>query len=145
MEPACVLGRPIHMRIGAALVIALTVSSLTACGAQSAGPAGDRSGVTGRVRLGPQCPVEREGDPCPDEPAADSWVTVATQQGGDSYAGGHVVARTTTDANGRYRVDLPPGRYVVTAQAGMSCELAATRVTSGAFAKVDIPCDTGIR
>ena len=56
-----------------------------------------------------------------------------------------VVARTTTHADGSYRVAVPPGMYVVTAHAGMSCELMNIRVTSGAYSKVDIPCDTGIR
>ena len=56
-----------------------------------------------------------------------------------------VVARATTDADGSYRVAVSPGMYVVTAQAGMSCELMDRRVTAGAYSKVDIPCDTGIR
>ncbi len=37
------------------------------------------------------------------------------------------------------------GDNVVTADAGMSCELMDARVTNGACAKVDIPCDSGIR
>jgi hypothetical protein len=60
-------------------------------------------------------------------------------------AGGEVVARTTTDADGNYRVAVTPGTCVVNAKAGMSCELMKARVTSGAYSKVDIPCDTGIR
>ena len=83
--------------------------------------------------------------PCADEPAAGSRVTVAEQLPGDSYAGGEVVARTTTDADGSYRVAVAPGDYVVTADAGMSCELMDVRVTTGAYSQVDIPCDTGIR
>jgi hypothetical protein len=35
--------------------------------------------------------------------------------------------------------------YVVTADAGMSCELMDARVVAGAYSKVDISCDTGIR
>jgi hypothetical protein len=80
-----------------------------------------------------------------DEPAADARVTVAKQLSGASYASGEVVARTTTDADGSYRVAVAPGDYVVTADAGMSCELMDVRVTTGAYSKVDIPCDTGIR
>ena len=46
---------------------------------------------------------------------------------------------------GNYRVGVAPGKYVVTADAGMSCELMDARVEAGAYSKVDIPCDTGIR
>jgi len=93
----------------------------------------DQSGVAGRVYLGPQCPVETEGEPCEDEPAAGSRVTVAKQLPGDSYAGGEVVVRTTTDADGSYRVAVAPGMYVVTADAGMSCELMDVRVERRLF------------
>jgi hypothetical protein len=133
------------MRMSGALIIALVVSSLAGCGAQDPGTTRDRSGVAGRVHLGPQCPVETEGDPCQDQPAAGARVTVARQLPGNPGAGGEVVARTTTDADGTYRVAVPPGTYVVTARAGMSCEPRDTQVTSGAHSKVDIACDTGIR
>ncbi len=130
---------------GGVLIIAVIVSSLGGCGARDPGTTLDQSGVAGSVHLGPQCPVETEGDPCEDKPAAGSEITVATPLHGDPDAGGGVVARTTTDADGNYRVAVPPGMYVVKAEAGMSCELMNVRVTSGAYSNVDIPCDTGIR
>lgn len=133
------------MRMDGALTIALVVSSLAGCGAQDPGATRAPSGVAGRVHLGPQCPVENEGLPCQDKPAAGAKVTVAAQVPGNPDAGGEVVARTTTGADGNYRVAVPPGMYVVTAQAGMSCDLIDTRVTPGAYSRVDIPCDTGIR
>jgi hypothetical protein len=133
------------MRVGGVLIIGPVVALLAGCGVQHPATTQDHSGVAGRVHLGPQCPVETEGDPCEDKPGAGAGVTVAKQTPGDSYAGGEVVARTTTDAHGNYRVAVPPGRYVVTAQAGMSCELRNIRVTTGAYSRVDIPCDTGIR
>jgi hypothetical protein len=139
------VGRLINMRVGGVLTIALGVSLLAGCGDQGPGSTLGQSGVAGQVHLGPQCPIETEGHPCTDKPAAGSRVTVAKPLAGDSHAAGQVIARTTTDADGRYRVAVAPGQYVVTANAGMSCELIDVRVHAGAFSPVDIPCDTGIR
>jgi hypothetical protein len=129
-------------RVGT-VAVAAGILVLAGCGDES--PATTRSGVTGLVHLGPQCPVESAGDPCDDQPAANVTVTVSEQIPGDAYAAGDVVARTTTGPDGTYRVAVAPGDYVVTADAGMSCELMDARVTKGAYTQVDIPCDTGIR
>ena len=107
--------------------------------------AGTQSGVTGLVHLGPQCPVETASDTCEDQPAANATVTVAEQIPGDSYTHGEVIARGRTNATGTFRIAVAPGDYVVTADAGMACELMDARVTDRAYAEVDIPCDTGIR
>jgi hypothetical protein len=130
---------------GGVLIIALVGSCLVGCGTGDPGTTRDRSEVAGWVHLGPQCPVKTESDPCEDKPAAGTKVTVATPLPGNPDAGGDVVAHTTTDADGNYRLAVPPGMYVVTARAGMSCGLMKVRVTPGAYSKVDIPCDTGIR
>lgn len=114
------------------------------CGEHGA-PSEPSTGVTGVVRLGPQCPVEIEGRPCPDVPPAGARVLVSEQAPGEPYGAGDPVAETTTDAAGRFRVAVPPGAYVVTAGAGMSCELVDVVVTAAAFTDVDVPCDTGIR
>jgi hypothetical protein len=117
--------------------------SPTATGSAEAGRPG--SGILGRVHLGPQCPLESAAHPCPDRPAAGSVVTISGPVPARSTTGLRVVARTTSDAAGAFRVALPPGRYVVTADAGMSCPEASRRVVSGAYAEVDLRCDTGIR
>lgn len=136
--------RLIHVRGLWAVTLAVGILVLAGCGDERPA-AKTQSGVTGRVHLGPQCPVESAGKPCEDQPAANVTVTVSEQVPGDSYAAGVEVARGTTNAGGRYRIVVAPGDYVVTADAGMSCELMHARVTSGPFAEVDIPCDTGIR
>ncbi len=117
---------------------------LVGCGAQSP-TATTPSGITGLVHLGPRCPVETVDDPCEDQPAPRVTVTVSEQTPGDSYPTGKLVKRTTTDTHGTFRIAVPPGDYVVTSDAGMSCQLTDARMTNGAYAEVDIPCDTGIR
>jgi len=134
------------MRVRELVTLAVAVSALAGCGDRAEPePSREESGITGSVQLGPQCPVETANEPCPDKPAAGVRVTVGLQVPGEAYALGEVVARTTTDADGTYRVAVPPGSYVVTADAGMSCELMDVRVAEGTFASMDIPCDTGIR
>ena len=140
-EPQYTAQRHIDMRAAVALVGILVLA-----GCSDEGPASNvQSGVTGLVHLGPQCPVETAGDSCEDEPAAGVTVTVSEQISGESYAAGEVVAHTTTDADGAFRIAIAPGEYVVTADTGMSCELMDARVTEGSYTQVDVPCDTGIR
>jgi hypothetical protein len=117
---------------------------LAGCG-EGSPEAKTQSGVTGRVLLGPQCPVETADNPCEDLPAANVGVTVSEHIPGEIDATGKVVARATTNADGTYNIRVAPGDYVVTADAGMSCDLMDASVTDGTFAQVDIPCDTGIR
>ncbi len=72
-------------------------------------------------------------------------VIVSEQVPGDAYVAGTEVAQTTTTPDGTFKVALAPGEYVVTAEAGMSCELMDARVARGEHTEVDVPCDTGIR
>jgi hypothetical protein len=120
---------------------------LVSCGEERSDDAAGAgtSGVAGAVHLGPQCPVESVDEPCADQPAAGVTVTVSDQLPGEAYAAGKEVARGTTDSHGEFRIDVPPGEYVVTAEAGMSCELMDVRVAAGEYAAVEVPCDTGIR
>ena len=133
--------------MGTASLIGLPVGTvvLVGCGTEAPAAAPTTSGVTGLVHLGPQCPVEREDEPCDDDPAANVTVTVSRQIPGDAYVSGELVARGTTGPDGGFRIAVTPGDYVVTAETGMSCELMDAHVTSESYADVDIACDTGIR
>jgi hypothetical protein len=121
---------------------------LTGCGSQGLADhhsdGGTRTGIAGLVRLGPQCPVERGFLPCGKKAASDVTVTATQQRPLDTHASPVLVAHTTTDTTGHFQLSLPPGAYVVIADAGMSCTPTSQRVASR-YARVDIRCDTGIR
>jgi S1-C subfamily serine protease len=59
------------------------------------------------------------------------------------------VARVTADASGNYRVDLPPGDYVLDIQRRPRGRVRATprpfTVVSGQTVRVDMDVDTGVR
>jgi hypothetical protein len=98
------------------------------------------TGVAGVALVGPSCPVQREDEPCPDKP----WqgVVVARRLSGSE------VARTRTDAQGRFAMKLPPGEYVVvTLTPGVFPGPASTqvRVTAGQMTQVELLLDSGIR
>lgn len=133
------------MRARGVLTIVLVASVLTGCGDRGTRSDRDQSGLTGQVHLGPQCPVERQGHRCDDRPAAGTTVQISKPKPGNPEAAGLPVARTTTSADGSYRVAVAPGRYRVTATAGMSCTQINIRVIAAQYATVDIRCDTGIR
>jgi hypothetical protein len=71
-----------QMGVGEAITIA-AILALAGCGQAMPG-AGVESGVSGRVLLGPQCPVEVAGHPCEDQPAAHVAVIVFEQIPGDA-------------------------------------------------------------
>lgn len=120
--------------------LALLVVLAAGCGAT---PAEDRgAGVEGRVTIGPQCPVVQEGSPCPDAPY------VATVQ---LLADGEVVASVRSGEDGAFRIPAEPGAYTVRAEPSTPGDLASApdvsgvTVTPGAFTRVDIVFDSGIR
>jgi hypothetical protein len=127
-------------------LLALVLAPIVAgCGDQEPGAVSD-SGVVGTVLLGPTCPVETVEDPCEDQPPeAGTRVIVAERLPGEAYAAGETVSEGTTSADGTFRIEVAPGEYVVTAEAGMSCEIMDIVVAAGEFTTMDVVCDTGIR
>lgn len=95
---------------------------------------------------GPVCPVETDPpDPdCAPRPVADALVLVQPADGRDI-----VVAQGTTDGDGRVRLEVPPGDYVVIGAAveGLMGTPAPMPVTVGQDQAVAISLayDTGIR
>jgi hypothetical protein len=91
-------------------------------------------GVDGTVRLGPACPVEREGTPCPLPPGAYDGAEAVARNGEDEVRAG-------VSPTGHFVLSLPSGTWDVTATAGMSCSTVTVTRTSA----ITIDCDTGIR
>jgi hypothetical protein len=97
-------------------------------------------GIDGMVLLGPQCPVQRQDDPCPDLPY-QAWIQVRRRGGG-------FVTRVRSGDDGRFRLGLRPGTYLLDPESGSPFPSATDEeavVESGVYTDVVIRFDTGIR
>jgi hypothetical protein len=90
----------------ARLAVLALIVVLASC-ARSGGSEGPASGIRGRVVMNPTCPVETAASPCPTKPVATT--VVIESEDGD-------FRRIETETDGTFRIELPPGRYLVTAQ-----------------------------
>lgn len=121
----------------------LTIAAFSfaaACSAPQGFGAARATGLHGRVLIDPAMPVCRVGEPC-SRPAKDLELAFLRN--------GRVVATTSTDDQGRYRIALPAGRYAVRphVQHGLrtALEPAGARVPHGRYARRDFTLDIGIR
>lgn len=107
------------------------------------GAATTKGVISGRVTLGPTCPVER----IPPDPACAPRpyeTTVIAKLAGKSTEAG----RAKSDANGHFSLSLAPGTYDVSAIGGNvypRCESQRVAVAKGATTTITLICDTGIR
>lgn len=118
---------------------AVFAMSSVACGPSPFGPGADQ-GIDLLALRGPLCPVQTEDDPCPDEPY-QAWIQIRNQQG-------LLVTRSQTDENGRLRIGLFPGLYVVRPESGDPFPVASEQevtVVPDHFTEVTVHFDTGIR
>jgi hypothetical protein len=104
-----------------------------------------RGTLAGFVAIGPICPVEQEGVPCPVPPELYAGVDVIVRE-----PDGDLEARVDLDDQGQYRVDLPAGRYLVTLdhELGIDRGFSPTHeveIRSGQTTELDFDIDTGIR
>ena len=94
------------------------------------------SGLYGVVTRGPVTPVCRADVPCT---APYAKATLVFSRVG-------VIRRVTTDAKGRYRISLAPGRWTLRVQnAHFGWRPTVVTVPSGRYGKVNVSVDTGIR
>ena len=101
--------------------------------------------LAGTVKIGPFCPVEQEGNPCPTPPSAYSTrkVLILDEQRT------RILFTVDIDSQGLYSIDLVPGRYVVDLkQNGIDRSGDVPKVVdihANTVTNVDISIDTGIR
>jgi hypothetical protein len=123
----------------------LLVAMLVVVGAASGSATVLQQGVSGRATIGPTCPVERIP---PDPRCADKLLAHVRV---DAHRAGslRVSAFVKTDAQGRFRIRLAPGRYDLYADAGIvrlrTPWARAVLVRSGRFTQVALKVDSGIR
>jgi hypothetical protein len=122
------------------LLVGLMLVLTTGCtSANLLGPEASQ-GIDGIVLIGPQCPVVSEQNPCPDLPYA-AWIDVVTSEGAS-------VTRIRSGEDGRFRVGLIPGAYVLRPESGVPFPTAgdvSVTVTADVWADVTVGFDTGIR
>jgi len=100
--------------------------------------------VLGSVLLGPSCPVVQDPpDPkCDDKP-------YKTRLALTTVDGARVIQEFESDAAGKFRADVPPGRYMIRSAAAANvlpyCQSAPFTVPVNDFVEVLVSCDTGIR
>jgi hypothetical protein len=103
--------------------------------------------LSGKVLVGPICPVEREGEVCKASPE----VNMARQVGVFKSQGQEMVLVTSThlDANGNYSFNLSPGNYEIRASGMQVDKLTATIgevvIKADQTTTLNFNIDTGIR
>ncbi len=119
-------------------MVAVGIVLLLAYGCASSSAAKPGSGITGRVLIGPTCPVERSGQSCV-RPYGGAVLIVGAVRG-------RRVASVRAGTSGYFRVRLAAGRYLLKGAAGLP-RLAPVKVIvhRGRFTKVTLTFDSGIR
>ncbi len=130
------------------IFLALLVGMLGAAGSAQAGevsqlPPAGMGALTGVVTRGPLSPVQGPGLPPATAPAPGVKLVI--------YGPGRQESATVrTDAAGKYRVELPPGAYLIEMALekgrGFTKDLPATvTITPGQETRLNVLIDTGIR
>jgi hypothetical protein len=131
---------PLSARAALRTPLALLVLSSVFCSAQTESPS--VTGIEGVVTVSPARPGPiRAGSEVPNAvPLPNAVFTVGDEKG--------TVTSFTTDAEGRFRVSLNPGQYVVSLAENRfprPCGPFEIEVGSGKMTKVEWRCDSGMR
>lgn len=123
------------------ILLASIVLLTLACGL-FATPRPTDSGITGKVLVGPMCPVMIEGQDCPDQPY-QATITVNNPEG-------RKIARFETDEQGNFTVPLEPGEYILHPETPQGAPLPRAEeqpftVKPGEYTRLIVTYDSGIR
>jgi len=120
------------------LPILCTIVLLASCVSPDAPPTD--SGIEGQALIGPICPVVREGEECPDQPY-QAILTVTSPKG-------ERIVQFQTDEDGRFKIPLQPGEYILIPESTGKLPFASEQdvsVKKGEFTQVIVNYDSGIR
>jgi hypothetical protein len=120
------------------LLIGVLILVLATCSIYNPTPRG--SGTEGQVLIGPMCPVEQQGQQCPDQPY-QATLTV------NSLSGAQIM-QFQTDAQGRFSVPLVPGEYILHPESPNGIPFAGDQsfvVETGRYTRLTVNYDSGIR
>ena len=98
------------------------------------------SGIEGQVFIGPVCPVVQEGQECPDRPYQAALSVTSPK--------GKRIVQVQTDEDGRFRIPLEPGEYILHPESPNQLPFASDQnviVENGTFTQVIVNYDSGIR
>jgi hypothetical protein len=123
------------------ILLAPIVLLILACGLFVT-PTPTDSGITGKVLLGPVCPVMIEGQECPDQPY-QATLTVNSLEG-------RKIVQFQTDEEGNFNVPLAPGEYILHPETPEDAPLPFAEeqrftVRPGEFTRLLVQYDSGIR
>lgn len=106
-----------------------------------------RTGVAGRVLIGPTCPVVTNS--CPPAKPAQRTVRIETAPRSKGSGGSRLVKRVDSDRRGMFAAMLEPGHYLLVADGGASTyplpKPLVVDVEAGVMSHVTLALDTGIR
>jgi len=124
------------LRIGIVNLLFLTV-----CVSVTLSESGS-TGITGVIIAAPirPGPIKKDSESPKQAPLPNATFSVTSDNG--------AVTRFTTDPNGRFRVSLEPGRYVVSLAENRfpkPCGPFEISVETGKMTNVEWRCDTGMR
>ena len=120
------------------LLIGVMILVLATCSIYNPTPRG--SGIEGQVLIGPMCPVVQQGQACPDQPYP-ATLTV-------NSSNGIQITQFQTDEQGRFKVPLAPGEYILHPESPNGLPFAGDQpfiIETGRYTQLTVHYDSGIR
>jgi len=101
--------------------------------------------LAGTVKIGPNCPVEQPGNPCPTPPLAYSFRKILVYDEQKT----RLLFTVDIDSQGLYFIDLFPGRYLIDLKrVGLDRSSDVPKVVdirANVVTALNISIDTGLR